>query len=430
MSRRRLDVGFVPVECPGSTGTGATHTSALLIEHLSRRHDLTVYVSSQRHADPEALPARDRVEYVLHDDLAWLPHPIEEKQAALESELPSMEHHDLVHSYSSAFIPVLADLDAPVLVTLNSYLAICPKADYRYHGKEQCTGPGALKCTGCIPATALNRRQGVVSELKSGYFSMGRIPLVGRSIHRANDIDHYQALSPHVRRDHMRVGFDGDRIEVIPHFYDERFLVGADAGHTDPEAPITLLYVGALKDIKGVDVLIEAVSRLVDRNVDVELQVAGSGPMGDRLRRLAAARGITETVDWLGYVEYEELPALYRAADVFVYPGLLDEPFGRVMLEAMASKTPIVSSDIGSMRHIVGPTGELFEPGDPDELALAVEAVLADYPRYRAEIEDHLPQFAPNRVINRFDDLYHRTVRRGRDEAQADRRQLGAEPPY
>lgn len=130
----RLDVAFVPAECPGSDGTGATHSSTIYIEHLSHYHDLTVYVSTQMDSSKATLPAQDRVEYVMHDSLPKLPHPISTKMDALREESAALERHDLFHSYSSAFIPVLADLDVPTLLTLNSYLPVCPKADMLYHG--------------------------------------------------------------------------------------------------------------------------------------------------------------------------------------------------------------------------------------------------------------------------------------------------------
>ena len=410
MSENRLDVGFIPVEVPGRSGTGATQTSTLLIEHLSRRHNLTVYVSSQRSGDPDTLPATDRVEYVIHDELPWLPHPIPEKQAAVAGELSSLERHDLVHSYSSAFIPTLANLATPTLVTLNSYLALCPKADFRYRGTTNCTGPGRLKCAECVPATAINRRQGVISELKAGYFSLGRFPLVWRSMQSADDITQYQALSPHLREDYVRNGFPADRIAVIPHFYDERFLVNATETQNGPNQPARLLYVGALQDIKGVDVLIRALPHLIERGIDFELEIVGSGPLEDRLKRQAVDFGVDSYIEWTGRLEYEVLPERYRAADCFVYPGLLDEPFGRVMLEAMASRTPIASSDIGSMSHIVGPTGTCFEPGDPGALASAIDGILEEYSTYTAHIDEQLARFAPDRVIDRFDRLYHRTA--------------------
>lgn len=219
----RLDVGFVPAECPAAEGTGAVHTSTLLIETLSEHHDLTVYVATQLNATDRRLPARDRVEYVLHDDLPKLPHPISTKLDALSDETTSLNGHDFVHSYSPAFIPVLAELNVPTLVTLNSYLPVCPKSDMLYHGKRKCSGPAPAKCVGCVAATAVRRRQGIEAELRAGYDALGRLGFVDTVQARCDDISVYRALSPHVRDDYVDLGFPADRIHVVPHFYEERF---------------------------------------------------------------------------------------------------------------------------------------------------------------------------------------------------------------
>lgn len=410
MTADRLDVGFVPAEAPGANATGATHTSTLLIEHLSWHHDLTVYVSSQMTADRPSLPARGRVEYVVHDDLPKLPHPISTKIDALRTEVDALNDHDLVHSYSSAFIPVLADLDTQTLVSLNSYLPVCPKADLRYHGERKCSGPGRLKCAGCIPATAKNRWQGLENEARAAYVSFGQIPFVERSIRQREEITAYHALSPHLRDDYVDLGFPEEAITIVPHFYDEQFY-SPIAEATDPsvEEPVSLLYVGALQDIKGVETLVRALP-LVRERADIELHVAGTGPLETNLRSLAAELGVADAITWLGYVDHDTLPDTYDAADVFVYPGVIDEPFGRVMLEALASHTPIVSADVGSMDYIVGPAGTLFEPGNPESLADAVADLLDDYVDRRQAIPTQLRMFSADTVVESFSALYERVA--------------------
>ncbi len=401
----RLDVAFVPAECPGSDGTGATHSSTIYIERLSHHHDLTVYVSTQMDASEATLPATDRVEYVPHDGLPKLPHPIFTKMDALREESAALETHDLVHSYSSAFIPVLADLDVPTLVTLNSYLPVCPKADMLYHGERKCSGPGPLKCGACVPATALKRRQGIEAELRQGYVSMGQIPFVRSSMAHSNGITAYHALSPHLKEDYADLEFPREAITVVPHFYDEAFYRPRE-GSAELTGPISMLYVGALQDIKGVETLVRALALLRRDGRDVTLQVAGRGPLESDLRELAADLGVDESITWLGYVDHAELPDLYRSSDVFVYPGVIDEPFGRVMLEALATHTPIVSADVGSMDYIVGPAGTLFDPGDPESLADAFETLCREYAGHRESIPHQLERFAPETVIESLGSLY------------------------
>lgn len=410
---RRLDVGFIPAECPGSTGTGATYTSSLVLERLSRHLDLTIYVASQTDADRRdvSLPARDRVEYVLHDDLAKLPHPLWQKLDAIRSERDALEKHDLVHSHSPAFIPVVADLDVPTLVTLNSYFPVCPKGDFVYHGTEKCDGPATKKCLGCIASADIDLCQGVESSLRAAYSSVGKVGFVRRCIDSASSISAYHAVSPHIRRDYVDLGFPVDRIEVIPHFYEESFL-NLPGSTTLDDAPIELLYVGALKDEKGVKVILRALPILLRRGHDIRLRVAGSGPYERSLRKLGRLLGVDDRVEWLGHVDHSELPAVYDATDVFVYPGLLDEPFGRVLLEALETGTPVAASDVGSTDFIVGDCGVRFDAGDETALADAVEEIFASYASYQDAIPAHLEQFAPPRIEHKLLHLYHRVASR------------------
>lgn len=407
MVGRELDIGFVPAECPGAEATGAVQTATLLIEELSKHHNLTVYVASQMDASERSLPARDRVEYVLHDDLPKLPHPITAKLDALSEERAALETHDMVHAYPPAFVPVLAELDVPTLATLNSYVPVCPKSDLLYHGRQKCSGPGPIKCVGCVGATAARRRQGLEDELRFAYDSIGRLRFVDEAQERAGDVSAYHALSPHLKHDYADLGFPGERIRVIPHFFDEAFLSLSGEQPEDAlgDGPLRLLYVGALQDIKGVDVLLRALPALRE-HLEVEVRIVGAGAYETKLRRLADRLGVDDAVTWVGYVDHEDLPAEYNNADAFVYPGRIDEPFGRVMLEALSSQTPVIAADVGSTDYIVGEGGVRFPSDDPEALADACLRLVRNYDAHYAAIPEQLRQFAPSVVLSQFLDLY------------------------
>lgn len=409
--RGTLDVGFVPAECPGMDGTGATRTSSLLVERLSKHHDLTVYVASQYDATSATLPATDRVEYVLHDGLSHLPHPTKRKIDTLRASMDALNDHDLVHSYSSAFMPVLADLTVPTVSTLNSYLPVCPKEDLLYHDQEKCTGPGRVKCASCVFDVDVDLGRDLETGLKSAFVSLGKMGLIEESIDRSDEIDAYHAISPHIRDDYIDFGFPADRITVVPHFYEETFRRRDDYHEFDDER-ITLLYVGRLQWNKGPHVLVNALPEMKARGYDVALRIAGTGPDEQALRSLAATHGIADRIDWLGYVDHADLPSEFHAADAFVYPGLLDEPFGRVLLEALGTRTPVLASDVGSTDYIVGDGGVRFEPGNPAGLVDAFETLVSNYEAYYGAISDHVDRFAPQRIERELLDLYDRVAHR------------------
>lgn len=142
------------------------------------------------------------------------------------------------------------------------------------------------------------------------------------------------------------------------------------------EKPI-VLFVGRLVPYKGVDVLLEALSRL-----DAATMIVGDGPQRTALEAQARALGMSERVTFLGSVGDDELAALYRACDVFVLPSVTrQEAFGVVQLEAMAAGKPVVSTDVGTGVAWVnrdGETGFVVPPRDAAALGDAVCRVLGN----------------------------------------------------
>ena len=87
--------------------------------------------------------------------------------------------------------------------------------------------------------------------------------------------------------------------------------------------------------------------------------------------------GLEREVIFAGYVDEDELPAWYNAADLFVYPSLY-EGFGLPPLEAMACGCPVITSNTSSLPEVVGDAGIMVDPHDVDALADAMERVLTD----------------------------------------------------
>jgi glycosyltransferase involved in cell wall biosynthesis len=92
---------------------------------------------------------------------------------------------------------------------------------------------------------------------------------------------------------------------------------------------------------------------------------------------LRASLGLADAVTFTGYVPGDHLVALYNAASVAVLPSF-SEGFGLPALEAMACGAPVAASRRGSIPEVVGEAGVLFDPADPDDMARALESVLAD----------------------------------------------------
>jgi glycosyltransferase involved in cell wall biosynthesis len=145
----------------------------------------------------------------------------------------------------------------------------------------------------------------------------------------------------------------------------------------------TVGIVGRLQPWKGQEIFLRAAARLAEAQADIRFMVVGGAILGwegsypDDLRHLAADLGIADRVFFAGH--QADMHPWYDALDVVVHASF-GEPFGLVLVEAMALGKPLVATNLGGPLEIIedGTSGLLVPPGDPEQLAEAVERVLAD----------------------------------------------------
>ena len=192
-------------------------------------------------------------------------------------------------------------------------------------------------------------------------------PLLRRAIER---LDVRTAMSEAARRLVSRY-FPGD-YPLTPHGIDLSSFKRGD--QIDLGQNRNVLFLSRLERRKGLSVLIEAMARLQD--VEATLIVAGEGPEEQACRDLAAKRGIRAR--FIGSVAEEDLPAIYRSADVFCAPAVAGESFGIVLVEAMAAGTPVVCSSLPAFRRVAAEAALFAPPGDAAALADALRKILTD----------------------------------------------------
>lgn len=164
------------------------------------------------------------------------------------------------------------------------------------------------------------------------------------------------------------------------------------------EAGLYILCVAELQEYKAIDVLLHAASPLLRSDPTLTLLLAGGGPMRAELEELSSALGIRDQTMFLGTQGRHEVARLMQACRLMVLPSRM-EPFGIVLIEAMACKTPVIASDIGGVPEIIEHerSGVLVTPENPAELTAAIQRLLAD--------EDLARTIAENgyaRVMERF----------------------------
>jgi glycosyltransferase involved in cell wall biosynthesis len=145
------------------------------------------------------------------------------------------------------------------------------------------------------------------------------------------------------------------------------------------------VFVGRLRYYKGLDYLLRALPLVPD----VHLLLVGGGPLWDRTRALAERLGVAGRVVFTGDVDEADLPACYKAGDLFVLPShTRAEAFGTSIVEAMSAGLPVISTEIQtgtSWVNQAGVTGLVVPPCDPDALAGAIRILVAD-PALRASM--------------------------------------------
>ncbi len=184
-------------------------------------------------------------------------------------------------------------------------------------------------------------------------------------------------------------------------FETERFTRFAREAQPDT----TVVVVGRLEPRKGVATAIDALrSHNARREQPWRLVVIGNGP---ERADLVARSGIDGAVHFLGAVSDEEKRRWYRRADVIVAPALHGESFGLILLEAMASETRVVASDIPGYREAVGSHAVLFRPGDHVDLERAIGDALTSRDTVTLSLaREYAEHWSMRRLVDDYLGLY------------------------
>jgi len=189
--------------------------------------------------------------------------------------------------------------------------------------------------------------------------------------------DYWLVASTFTKRTLVEAGIPARRIAIVPYGIDlKRFTPRSE--HRDASRPLRLLFVGTLSQRKGIKYLIEALESLptgtaeltmCGRAVD-DLELLRQSKLPIRLHTSISATGLLEA---------------YRRADVFLFPSLA-EGFAQVLLEAMASGLPVISTSPTAAPDLIrhGEEGFILEPGSASELAMHIEKFLQDPNRIRS----------------------------------------------
>jgi glycosyltransferase involved in cell wall biosynthesis len=285
------------------------------------------------------------------------------RQAIRESHAHVVHFHNTFPLISPAAYYTAHEAGAAVVQTLHNYRLICPGATFQRQGRvcEDCLGrtfawPGAVhRCY---------RGNRLASTTVVAMLWYHRLKQTWR-----NQVDVYIALTEFSRRKFIEGGLPEERIVVKPNFIDPDPGIGqGDGGFA--------LCAGRLAPEKGVETLLQAWPA-VYRATGIGLKITGDGPL-----RPVVAQAAEQKANGIEYLARRPLPELYLTmglAKALVVPSQWYEGQPRTILESFAKGTPVAASGLGSMPELIEPgrTGILFEPGNPQDLAERMGAMLS-----------------------------------------------------
>lgn len=248
------------------------------------------------------------------------------------------------------------------------------------------------------------------------YKTIGTIPMIAKTrlaVEKAclETVERIVATSPQ-EQEHMRsLVSEKGTIDIVPcgtdiyRFGSIKKKEAREKLAIDAESKV-VFYVGRFDKRKGIETLVRAVGRCKSReNANLKLIIGGGSRPGqsdgierDRIEGIVDELGLREMTRFPGRVSDEMLPWYFAAADVVVVPSHY-EPFGLVAIEAMASRTPVIASEVGGLQFSVKSeeTGILCPPQDDAAFADAIDRILSD-----AEWRDLLGEAARKRVEEMF----------------------------
>jgi glycosyltransferase involved in cell wall biosynthesis len=221
--------------------------------------------------------------------------------------------------------------------------------------------------------------------------------------------DHAVAFVPEAPAIFSHLGFD--RITFIPPELDTSVFTPSLTGTSRGDV-FRVGYAGRLHPLKGIDVLLDAMSRLP---ADFRLTVVGAGPEEGALRNQCTSLGLDDRVEWRQPVLRSRMPEVLSEMDVLVLPSRTGhywkEQFGRVLVEAMACGVPVIGSDSGAIPAVIGEAGLVVPEGDIQGFRDALVRLRIDPGLRQQLIVKGLSRVSKEYAIPVIADRYRRLIR-------------------
>jgi glycosyltransferase involved in cell wall biosynthesis len=378
---------------------GGEDTSVGLDIELLRNFGHTVQLYSRHNNEISSFSMKKKISLLY--STTWSRQSYQEITKQIDTFKP-----DIVHFQN--FFPLVSPSayyachkrGIPVIQTLHNYRLLCPMSMLIRNGTI---------CESCITNSLFSSI--LFRCYRSSRIQTSAVALM-LSVHRAlgswkNQVDLFTTPSAFAKQKFIDAGLPEEKIVIRPHY----LLNSPGPGSYSREGA---LFVGRLSSEKGLDILLKAWSYLPH----IPLRIIGDGPLRPQLERIIKQNKL-DHIDLVGFVPVEQILQEYQKALFLVAPSIVYETFGRTILEAYATETPVIASRIGAFQDIVEDqeTGMLIEPGDAEALRDAASRAYQN-PQllntwgkngYKTLVERYSPQPAHKLLL----DIYQKVIHSG-----------------
>ena len=305
---------------------------------------------------------------------------------------------DIFHAYGMDTIPAIwfNKKYGKTATSVNGYWATCPFWDHTIN-RELC-----FKCS-------LRRLSRCASSKGSGNFikKIFSIPYLQTSLmlkkYITKRLDLLLSISESVKNILIQNGFDPKKMKVCYNMLDPNEYINPnkhflqDLLNLDHSTKI-ILYTGRFAGYKGVEYIVESIPEVKKRFDDVMFVFLGRGEGKRELKKYTKELKVEDNVIFGSFIDSEKMPDAYASSYCVVMPSTWPEPFARVPIEALASGTAIIATDIGGTPEIVidKKTGLLIKPFNSSEISDAILMLLND-----EKMRDHLIKNGREMVLER-----------------------------
>lgn len=330
-------------------------------------------------------------------ECVWSLRAYKEMANFLQVQKPDVVHfHNTFPQISHSVYLACKEQNVPVVQTLHNFRTICPNALLLREGApcEDC-----LEANHYLPAVRHRCYRGSLLATAPLVANI-MLNMVTNTFERR--VSKFIALTKFGKSKFIQAGFAPDQITVKPNFIN-------DVGVAD-SAKDYVIYIGRLKEEKGVRTLIDAW-----KHSQVPLKIVGDGELRSELEEKVRSLGLN--VEFLGLQKPERVIQLLKEARFQIVPSICYEGFPAVIAESFACGKPVIASRIGSLTELIEEdrNGFTFKPGDSVDLADKVNQLYYD-PKRMADLSlqarnTYERYYTPQRNIDLLDQIYSEVCR-------------------